>query len=178
MADDVYDKYSAKVIFDNALKSGELNKQLAQLRKVSGILKEASFSKMLLDPKVAYADKAEALTNRLGEIDILTLKMVLMLATKGKLEAMEDINDEYQHLLDSYHGVEGAEVVEVTTAVPLDEKEKLNLSQRLTDALKKPIRLKATVDPELIGGIIIKIGDKLIDGSTRSMLGKLKREIT
>jgi len=177
MADDVYDRYSAKVIFDNALKSGELNKQLSQLRRVSGILREASFSKMLLDPKIDYADKAEALTGRLGEVDTLTLKMVLMLAAKGKLEAIEDISDEYQRLLDSYHGVEGAEVVEVATAIPLDEKEKLNLSQKLTDALKKPIRLKATVDPELIGGIIIKIGDKMVDGSTRSMLEKLKKEI-
>lgn len=175
MADDVYDKYSAKVIFDNALKSGELNKQLSQLRKVSSTLKDESLSKMLLDASIPYAEKAEALASRLGEVDTLTLKMVLMLATKNRLETIEDITDEYQRLLDAYHGVEGAEVVEVTTAIPLDEKEKMSLSQRLTDTVKKPIRLKATVDPDIIGGIIIKIGDKLIDGSTRTTLEKLKK---
>ena len=178
MAKDVYDKYFAKAIFDTALKSGELNKWLSQLRKLSDIVNEEEISKLLLNPKVAYNDKVEVLTSRLGEVNPLALKMIFMLVAKGKLGEIKEITYEYQRLLDSYHGIEGAELVEVTTAIPLDEKDKLKLSKRLTDIIGKPIVLKAMVDPDMIGGIIIKVGDKLIDGSMRSKLAELKREIS
>ena len=86
-----------------------------------------------------------------------------------------DIADEYQRLVDNYRGIEGAEVAEVTTAIPLDDEDKLRLAQRLTSLLGKPIVLKPKVDSSLIGGIIIRVGDKLIDGSIRSKLVALKR---
>jgi len=53
----------------------------------------------------------------------------------------------------------------------------LNIAKRLTTIIGKPVVLKLKVDPDLIGGIVIKIGDKLIDGSIRSKLDTLKREI-
>ncbi len=177
MANDVYDKYSARAIFDIALKNGELNKWLAQLRKISDMVRDASVSKLLMDSRVPYAEKEKLLTGRLGKVDPLAIKLIFMLVEKQKIEAIEEITDEYQRLLDSYHGIEGAEVVEVTTAIPLDEKDKLDLSQRLTDIVKKPIVLKAKVDAEMIGGIIIRIGDKLIDGSIRRKLMELKKEL-
>jgi F-type H+-transporting ATPase subunit delta len=177
MPEDVYDKYFAKVIFEAALKDGELNRWLSQLRVISDVTGDSAIKKLLLDPTISYADKTKMLTSRIGDIDPLALKMVLMLASKGNLETIEEITDEYQRLLDSYHGVEGAQLVEVTTAIPLDEKDKLELSQRLTDIVEKPIILKATVDPDIIGGIIIKVGDKIIDGSMRTKLGELKKEL-
>ena len=57
MANDVYDKYSARVIFDTALKNGELNKWLAQLRKISDVVKDESVARLLMDAKVTYAEK-------------------------------------------------------------------------------------------------------------------------
>lgn len=177
MPEDVYDKYFAKVIFETALKDGELNKWLSQLRVISDVTEDNSIKKLLMDSTITYADKTKMLSSRLGEIDPLALKMIFMLAAKGKLETIEEITDEYQRLLDSYHGVEGAELIEVITAIPLDEKDKLGLSKRLTDIVEKPIILKAMVDPEIIGGIIIKVGDKIIDGSMRTKLAELKKEL-
>ncbi len=177
MANDVYDKFSARAIFDNALKNGELNKWLAQLRKISDVLKDKSVAGMLKDSKVSHSDKEKMLKGRLGEVDQLAMKLIFMLVEKQKLGIIEEITDEYQRLLDTYHGVEGAEVVEVTTAIPLGEKDRLDLSQRLTDIVKKPIVLKDKVDADMIGGIIIRIGDKLIDGSIRRKLAELKKEL-
>ena len=177
MPEDVYDKYFAKVIFETALKDGELNKWLSQLRVISDVTGDSSIKKLLTDPTIAHADKTKMLSSRIGDVDPLALKMILMLAARGKLETIEEITDEYQRLLDSYHGVEGAELIEVTTAIPLDEKDKLELSQRLTDIVEKPIILKAMVDPDIIGGIIIKVGDKIIDGSMRTKLVELKKEL-
>jgi F-type H+-transporting ATPase subunit delta len=85
-----------------------------------------------------------------------------------------DIAAEYQRLLDSSRGIEQAEV---TTAVPLDENDMTKLTERLGAVVGKEVVVKAEVDPEILGGIIARIGGKLLDGSTRSKLAALKREL-
>ena len=107
----------------------------------------------------------------------MALKLVSMLVARGRLSMIEDISDEYQQLLDNYRGVEGAEVAEITTAIPLEDEERLKLAQRITDMVGKPVVLRTNVDPGIVGGIIIRIGDKLIDGSIRSKLAALRREL-
>ncbi len=86
-----------------------------------------------------------------------------------------DIADEYQRLLDSYRGIEEAEV---TTAIPLDDEDKLRLGERLGAIVGKKVVIKPEVDSSLIGGIVARIGGKLLDGSTRSRLEALKRELS
>jgi F-type H+-transporting ATPase subunit delta len=77
-------------------------------------------------------------------------------------------------LLDSYRGIEQAEVV---TAVPLDQGDTQRLSQRLSAVLGKNISIKAEVDASIIGGIVARVGGKLLDGSTRGKLLALKQKI-
>ncbi|GAI06225.1 unnamed protein product, partial [marine sediment metagenome] len=81
---------------------------------------------------------------------------------------------EYQRLLDSYRGIELAEVI---TAVPLDDEDKLRLGERLGAVVGKKVVVKPEVDSSLIGGFIARIGGKLLDGSTRGKLEALKREM-
>jgi F-type H+-transporting ATPase subunit delta len=88
-----------------------------------------------------------------------------------------DIAEEYQRLVDNYRGIEGTEVAEVTTAIPLDDEYQLKVAQRLTSLIGRPIVLKPKVDSNLIGGIIIRVGDRLIDGSIRSKLAALKKDL-
>ncbi len=85
-----------------------------------------------------------------------------------------DIADEYQRLLDSYHGVEPAEVI---TAVPLDDEDSLRLGERIGAVVGKKVVIRPEVDSSIIGGFIARIGGKLLDGSTRSKLEALKREL-
>jgi F-type H+-transporting ATPase subunit delta len=117
------------------------------------------------------------LNDRTGVLNNQILNLISLLLSKGKLFELDDITTEYQRLLDTYHGVEGAEVAEVTTAIPLDDEYKLSLGKRLTEIIGKPIVIKATVDPSLIGGIIVRVGDKLIDGSIRYKLATLNKEL-
>ena len=76
--------------------------------------------------------------------------------------------------MDSYRGIEQAEV---TTAFPLDDEDKLRLEERLGATVGKKVVLKPEVDSSIIGGIVARIGGKLLDGSTRSKLVALKREL-
>ena len=80
-------------------------------------------------------------------------------------------------MLDTHRGIEGTETAEITTAIPLDDEYILDISKRLTEMAGKPVVVNTKVDPGLVGGIIIKVGDKVIDGSIRSKLAVLKREL-
>jgi F-type H+-transporting ATPase subunit delta len=65
-------------------------------------------------------------------------------------------------------------LVEVFTAIPLDEADKLKLKQRFINIMGKETKIEYSVDTSLIGGMIIKSRDKLIDGSIRNKLNELK----
>ena len=117
------------------------------------------------------------MSQRLGDVNPLAVKLALLLAAKGKLAVIDDIAEEYQALVDNYRGVEGTEIAEMTTAIPLDNDYQLKIAQRITEIVGKPVMLRPKVDPAIIGGIIIRVGDKLIDGSIRSKLAALRKDL-
>ena len=118
------------------------------------------------------------LKERVGELHPMVSKLVSMLVVKGRFGLSVDISDEYQRLLDEHHGVQGVEVAEVTTAVELDDDQKLRIAQRITDILGKPVVLRPQIDPEVVGGIVVRVGDRVIDGSVRSKLEALRRSLS
>ena len=176
-ADNTYARQYSKALFKIALEQKELNRWLSDLRKMAGMVRDEAVVKVLENREIPFESKTKVLTERVGEINPEMLKLVSMLASKGNLDLIIDIADEYQLLVDSYHGIEGVEIAEVTTAIPLDDEDRLGLGKRLTDLLGKPVVIKAKVDPDLIGGIVIRMGDKLIDASIRSKLETLKRTL-
>ena len=178
MANSAYARRHAQAVFRIALDRKELNRWQSDLRKIASLVKDEAVFALLENPEISFENKAKVLSERLGDINPLALKLVSLLVTKGRLAMMDDIADEYQRLLDNYRGIEGAEVAEVTTAIPLDDEDRLRLAQRLTSLIGKPVVLKPKVDSSLIGGIIIRVGDTLIDGSIRSRLEALKRELS
>ena len=178
MAISAYARRHAQEVFKIALDRKELNRWQSDLRRIASLVKDATLFALLENPEVSFDNKAKVLSERLGDMNPQALKLVSELVAKSRLAAIDDIADEYQRLVDNYRGIEGAEVAEVTTAIPLDDEEKLRLAQRITSLVGKPVVLKPKVDSSLIGGIIIRVGDKLIDGSIRSKLEALKREMS
>jgi F-type H+-transporting ATPase subunit delta len=162
-------------VFRIALEGQELNRWQSELRRIVSLSNDMALFTLLENPAVSFNEKAKVLSERLGDINPLALKLVSLLVAKGKLGMIGDIAEDYQRLVDNYRGVEGTEIAEVTTAIPLDDEDQLKLAQRLTSLVGKPVVLKVKVDSDLIGGIIIRIGDKLIDGSIRRKLAALKR---
>jgi len=169
-----YAKRYSQAIFEIALETGELDKWQSDLPKIVNIVGEATFKAFLDSPKVHFDSKARLLSEQLEGINPLALNLVLLLITKGRLSMLSDIVDEYQRLLDSYRGIESAEVI---TAIPLDERDELKLAEHLSAIVGKKVVLKPEVDPTLIGGFVARVGSRLLDGSTHSKLMALKREL-
>ncbi len=177
MANSAYAIRRAQEVFKAALEKRELNRWQSDLRRIASLAKDATLLALLENLEVRFDDKAKVLSERLGDVNPEALKLVSELVAKGRLAEIGEIADEYQRLLDNYRGIEGAEVAEVTTAIPLNDEDRLRLAQRITSLVGKPVVLTPKVDSSLIGGIIIRVGDKLIDGSIRSKLEALKREM-
>jgi|TARA_B100000315_G_scaffold259935_1_gene318210 F-type H+-transporting ATPase subunit delta len=170
----LYAKRYAQAVFDIALESKELDRWQSDLRKVAGLGEDSTVIAFFENPKFNFEAKAKLLSKQLADINPLALNLVYLLQTRGRLSMVGDIADEYQRLLDSYHGIEPAEVI---TAVPLDDEDRLRLGERIGAVVGKKVVIKPEVDSSIIGGIIARIGGKLLDGSTRSKLEALKREL-
>jgi len=174
MARRSYAKRYSQAVFEIALERKELDRWQSDLRKIARLAEEATLIAWLENPKFHFDIKARLLSERLGDINPLALNLACLLVARGRLRMAGDIADEYQRRLDSYRGIEQAEV---TTAIPLDDEAQLSLAQRLGAVVGKKVVLKPKVDSNIIGGIVARIGDKLLDGSTSGKLLALKREL-
>ncbi len=157
-----------------ALEKKELERWQADLQKVVGVVRDATFLAALESPKIKLEDKTRLLSERLKGVSPLALNLVRLLITKNGIGRIGGIADEYQRLLDSYRGIEPAEVI---TAVPLDDNDIKKLTGNLSALVGKQVVLTSEVDSKIIGGVIARVGGKLLDGSTRSKLAALRREL-
>ena len=174
MARRAYARRYAQAVFEIALETKELDKWQSDLRKIVSIVGDAALVAFLESPKVHFEDKARLLSERLKGINPLALNLTLLLVTRGRLSIIGEIADEYQRRLNSYRGIEPAEII---TAIPLDDKDKLKLTEHLGAIVGKKVVLKSEVDSALIAGFVARVGSKLLDGSTHSKLMTLKKEL-
>jgi F-type H+-transporting ATPase subunit delta len=166
-------RYS-QAVFNIARERNELDRWQSDLRRVATLADDAKLIALLENPKVRFEDKAKILAKGLGDVNPLALNLVYLLVTKGRFSMVGDIADEYQRLLDGYRGIEQAEV---TAAIALDDEDKRKLEERLGAVVGKKVVVKPSVDPSVLGGIVARVGGRLLDGSTRSKLMALKKTL-
>ena len=175
MARRAYAKRYSQAVFEIALETKELDRWQSDLRKIVSLGEDAAFTTLIESPKLRFNDKARLLSERLGDINPLALNLAYLLVARGSFSMVGEIADGYQRLLDNYRGIEQSEVV---TAIPLDDEDEKRLEERLGAIVEKKVVIKPEVDSNLIGGVVARIGGKLLDGSTRSQLEALKREMS
>jgi F-type H+-transporting ATPase subunit delta len=110
----------------------------------------------------------------LGEINPLAFNLALLLVSKGILGRGGDIFKQYNNLLDVHRGIERAKV---TTALLLGDEDREAITSRLEKIVERKVAMDAQVDPTIIGGFIVRVGDMLIDGSIRQKLESLKKSL-
>jgi F-type H+-transporting ATPase subunit delta len=167
-------KRHAQAVFQLALERGELEKWLEDLKTIATTLSQPQLMAILESPKVHPDEKMELIRRCLPGVSQLALNLVYLLVARRRLRLIDQIVSEYQRLADAYQGLEHAEVI---TAIPLDEEDKKRLSERLAELTGTRIMLSTKVNPNVIGGFVVRIGDRLIDGSTKSKLGSLRKSL-
>jgi len=164
----------AQAVFEIALETKKIAEWQSDLEELASLAADAKVMAWLESPRVHLEDKARLLLERLKGVSHLALNLALLLVTKGRLNLLAGILSEYQRLVDSYQGIERGEVL---TAIPLGEEDRRKLAEHLGAVVGKKVVLESQVAPDLLGGFVAKVGGKLLDGSVRSRLEALKREM-
>jgi F-type H+-transporting ATPase subunit delta len=169
-----YARRYAQAVFEIALEKKELDRWQADLEKAGAVMADGTFLAAMESPKIKFDDKARLLTERLGDISPLARNLLFLLVSRNGAGMTGDIAAEFRRMMDAYHGVQTAEV---TTAVPLDDADRSKLEERLSAVVGSRVVIKTGVDPEILGGVVARVGGKLLDGSTRSRLVALKKDL-
>ena len=165
----------AKAVFEIARERQELDKWQSDLMKIAVLGNVTAVVALLENPKLRFEDKTKFIAGVLGDVSPLALNLVYLLVARGRLSTASDIADHYQQMLDAHRGIERADV---TTAIPLDDNDKVRLEARLGAMVDRKVVVKREVDADLLGGVVARMGGKLLDGSVRSKLAALKKEIS
>ncbi|HXZ94335.1 MAG TPA: ATP synthase F1 subunit delta [Dehalococcoidia bacterium] len=174
MAKVISGKRYAQAAFKLALEKGELDSWQASLRKIADMTTDEKLVSLLENPKLPFEAKKTILAELLGKINLGALNLAYLLVHKDKLGIAGDVSQQYDRLLDTYHGIEHVEVI---TALPLDDEDRERISSRFGEIIGRKVILDAQVDPSVVGGIKARIGDTLIDGSVRGKLGALRKSL-
>jgi F-type H+-transporting ATPase subunit delta len=167
-------KRYARAVFELAVETGKPEVWQADLQKMAGLLQFSDFVAAVENPGLPATLKNKLLAAQLGKINIQALNLGYILVNRGKYSLVKDISEEFQQMLDEYRGIERATV---QTAVPLTEKEKQTVITEIEEITGKKITIAVDVNPKIVGGIIVRVGGQLIDGSTSSKLAALRRDL-
>ncbi len=166
----------AEALFEVASEQQKLDQVLEDLKLVIEFLRVSPELKRLLEhQKLSFGKKKEIIRELWGsKVSEVVLIFLELLVDKRRERYLEAIYEVYLELLRANRNIV---LAEVKTAFPLEEEEQKELVGVLEKLTKKKVELKASVDPELIGGIQVKIGDRIFDGSIAKRLELLKTHL-
>ncbi len=164
----------ARAAFEIAREQNKPDEWREDLDRVANIAANPEVFAFLESPKIALANKTGLLKGQLKDVEPMVLNLLYVLVEKGNARIMGEVAAEYRRLLDDHRGIVQAEV---TTATPLSQAELETLKKQLGRMVGREIVMDTRVDPSLIGGMVARVGDKIIDGSTRGRLAVLRREL-
>ncbi|MFA5633172.1 MAG: F0F1 ATP synthase subunit delta [Porticoccaceae bacterium] len=161
----------AKAVFEYAEAAGALEPWSALLTVLGTVVADPKVEQLLASPTVSTAEQAAALIDICAEaLDDKGRNLVLLLAENRRLRLLPYIREQFEVLkLQRQKSVN----VELVSATPLDQEQQDKLIGALARKLDRSVNATVSVDPSLLGGVLIRAGDTIIDGSIRGRLTKL-----
>jgi F-type H+-transporting ATPase subunit delta len=164
----------AEAAFQIAREQGTGERWSEGLSLMAAIFSDPEVAAVMQEARISTADKMRLTERALEGVDPLVLNLARLLVHRGRTALAPQIAEALQELVDAERGIAHAVV---TTAVPVSDAEARALAEKLSDISGRQIVVETQVDEGIIGGLIARIGDRLIDGSTRSQLVALKRRL-
>jgi F-type H+-transporting ATPase subunit delta len=164
----------AEAAFQIAERDDTVDRWLADLHDATAALGDERVARVLQNPAVPLDARQRLLGAALADRPAPVRNLVALLLRRGRVELLPDVAREYQRLRDRRAGIVTAAV---TSAAALDEDEVRALTQRLEQMTGGQVRLETDVDPGILGGVVVRLGDRLIDGSVRGRLERLRTRL-
>lgn len=166
----------AEALFRVVQAEGDLDRVEDELYRFGKLLESSHELKQALsDQGIEVAQRSKILEELLADkVSPHTLGLLKFIVGQGRGRQLPQILEELSHLAAE---ARNKVVAEVRTAVPLDEGQRSALAEALSKATGKKVELKVLIDPSVIGGVVAKIGDTVIDGSVKRRLEELKEKV-
>lgn len=176
MNGDIVAQRYAKALFALGQQEGmsKLEQYGENLSALEGILEEApELDRLFRNPVISIAEKRNVLSRILGTVgvDPVVKHFCLLLADKERLPLFGEIVESFGKLLDEAWGIVRGRLL---TAVNLSKEQQSGILARLEKQTSRQIALKFEVDPSILGGVVLQVGDNVLDASLRAQLGILR----
>ena len=166
----------AKAAFAAAREQGRLAEWSRWLGNAREVVLSGEFRLLESSPGVSAAQLEDLIAGICGaDLDAQGRTLLGLLTENGRLDFLPEIASQFQVLEAEAQNVADVEIVSATT---LGDEQKARLAAALRTRLRRDVRLQCSVDPELIGGAVVRSGDLLIDGSLKGKLERLETELT
>jgi F-type H+-transporting ATPase subunit delta len=154
--------------------------RLAQVREdfgdfVAAVEQVPELDALLKNPQIDRRAKAAVLEDVLGGADELFRNFLLLTLEKNRANQLREIHKELERLIAA---AERRLNVELTTAFELGDDEAQQIVQQIEEASGRKVEATRTVDPDLIGGLVLQAGSLRVDASVRGRIERLRRELT
>lgn len=165
----------ARSLFGAALEQGRLDLLREQLAQFADALSEhRELAVFFFSPYFSSAEKQEALAGLLDGADELFLNFLNLLIENHRMPVIFRIRAEYERLWDEHNKTLP---VQITSAIALDEQTTESLGRAIGERTGRKIALSAQVDPDIIGGLVVRIGNSILDASIRNRLEQLRTHV-
>lgn len=169
-----YAKALLAVALEKKVDPRQLGRQLAALAaRIEG---QPELAQALSSPAVSRAKKAKLIEKLVegAETDRLVANLLRTMGERDRLGALGLVAEAYAQALDHHERIQPAEV---TSTEPLTERQQQRLSEKLAAVTGKRVRLSYRTNPAILGGLVVRIGNRIYDGSIVTQLGKLKERL-
>ena len=163
-----------EAVFSLARDKDTFDQWQRDLDKLAALTADPQAAVVMASPKVGEADKLALITAQLTGAQPEALNLARLLLERGRLSIATEMADVFRELALAELGIV---IAEVTTATPIDKATETGIKQQLSKLVGKQVEIRTHVDESIIGGIIARIGDQLIDGSVSSQLRRLRTRL-
>jgi F-type H+-transporting ATPase subunit delta len=165
----------AEAIFDIARKQNTVDRTLEDMREIARLFSQRRLFYLLNEPKIPMQRKEAAIRQALeSKVLPTSLNLTLLVVRRELGEAMPNIARELEQLVLNY---KNEAVAQVTTAMPMDRQQQNRVRQALEQRTGKTILMQTKVSPDILGGVVARVGDQVIDASVRQRLAALRRQL-
>jgi len=171
---------SARRYAEAAFQTGRADRTLdaweRDMAKIAEAMRHSQLRRLLQHPAIPFAEKERVLRSVMGRgVAPAAVNLLLLMVRRGRPGAIEPMIARFGELLRRERGIA---LAHVRSALPLDDEDRARIAMQLRALTGEQVEMDESVDPALIGGIAVRIGDRLYDASVRSRLERLRARLT
>ncbi|HZT05913.1 MAG TPA: ATP synthase F1 subunit delta [Chloroflexota bacterium] len=164
----------AVALFSIARERGTIDAWADELRRLAAVVADPAVARVLGSPGVAIRQKQEALESVAGPLSREVGSLLTILLERKRVDKLPELAEAFADLARAQKGIA---LADVTSAVPLAAPDQQYVEGWLARYLGRPVETRFSVDPEIIGGVVARVGDQLIDASVRGRLETLRKQL-